>query len=63
MLKANGFGCLMDHLGSIWNALGILLFSLVKETDAAAEKAVLVQWKTHLPLTKSYMFHFAFLST
>lgn len=38
-LQANGFGCLMDHLGSIWNALGIMLFSLIKETDAA-EKAV-----------------------
>lgn len=56
MLKVDGFGCLMDHLGSIWGALGMpTIFSVLQDINDT-EKDMLVQCKTHLPLTKFYIF-------
>lgn len=59
MLKVNGFGCLMDHLGSIWNTLGISLFFPSSRRLMLLEKLCWFNEK-NLLLTKFYMFHFVF---
>lgn len=58
-LKVNGFSCLTDHLGSIWDALGTVLLCLLKETDDA-EKAVPAQCKTSSTDKILHLFHFSF---